>query len=151
MFPHPNDNLSADSGNWTNLSRSLLVAEHSALFELNCHIKANPWIDQVIWHVNGAPITPPITSLPDPFYSSTISASTFSAQFEAHASSKRAPLASSSSHHTPVIYLTNHNQTLRIENVARFHAGHYQCSARNAINLTHSEMVQLNVACKYRA
>ena len=156
----PTDSNGGGGTSSSNLPKSLLVGEHSPLLELNCHIKANPWIDQVIWHVNGAPITPTSSSTSaslEPFYSSAVAAVTYShAQFEAH--SKRTSSSSTQNHSqlppplTPLppssIYLTNHNQTLRLENVARLHAGQYQCAARNLINVTFSEPVQLNVACK---
>lgn len=145
------ENVSPESSSTTsktNLRKSFLVGEHSPLLELNCHIKANPWIEEVIWHVDGGPIVAVAGSSHEPFYSSAISASTFNAQFEAHP--KRTSSSSSQQHSSSLanIYLTNHNQTLRLENVARVHAGLYQCVARNAINVTFSEAVQLNVACK---
>ena len=124
------------------IKKSVLVPEYFPLFELNCHIKANPWIDQVVWYVNGAIIMPTIT-LVEPFYLPSISTSTFSAQFEAATNARI-----NQNNNQPVLYLTNHNQTLRIENVHRFHFGLYQCEASNAINISRSEMVELNVACK---
>lgn len=145
----PGDNLSGSGqqdqqSDLSTVGKSLLVAELSPLFELNCHIKANPWIDQVMWYVDGAVITPAITTM-EPFYSSAISTLTFSAQFEQQQLSSRVYSAQTQA---PALHLTNHNQTLRIENVHRFHAGRYQCAARNAINISRSEMVELNVACK---
>ena len=139
-----------DDDNLQSNHRSLLVREFAPILELNCHIKANPWIDQVQWYVNGVSITNAIateSSHPiqsnEQFYSSSI------VVYDNGDSQTGVKRRKSQSHsHGPTLYLTNHNQTLRFENVPRYFTGQYQCAARNVINESRSETIQLNVACK---
>ncbi|KAI2798001.1 hypothetical protein BLOT_013912, partial [Blomia tropicalis] len=139
-----------DDDNLQSNHRSLLVREFAPILELNCHIKANPWIDQVQWYVNGVSITNAIateSSHPiqsnEQFYSSSI------VVYDNGDSQTGVKRRKSQSHHNgPTLYLTNHNQTLRFENVPRYFTGQYQCAARNVINESRSETIQLNVAYK---
>lgn len=108
----------------------ITIAEHLLSLELNCHIKANPWIEKVLWYLNDT-----IIDVVDDYekelenLSSTIHDITIS------------------SHH---FHLTNHNQTLRLKTINRFiHSGYYRCKAFNSINESFSEIIKLNVACKY--
>ena len=123
--------------NWIN--QTLTVVEHLPLLELNCHIKANPWVHQVLWY-----------RIPDPTVTGggvemDLLMSDTTTTGNIHSISENATTVSAS----VSITLTNHNQTLRLINVHRSHSSNYRCVSTNTINTTHSDMLLLNVACKF--
>lgn len=134
--------------------RMVRIVEGESDIELNCHIKANPWVDEIIWYLDDAvPIT---TSL--------FTAFDLSLYYLQNRTSMPAggvlslpPLPRSQSEQSdddadddqPSIQLDNHNQTLRIVNAQhRFHNRTYRCAARNEIERTMSEAIIITVACK---
>lgn len=136
-----NDNLN---------EKRLILMERYPLLELNCHIKANPWIHRLVWYWNEAIIEQQTITL---YRGPSINLSRWPS------SESTFPFAfKERSHHQQeiesiqsAIHLLNHNQTLRIENIHRLHSGYYHCKAFNSINGSSSEIVKLNVACKSKS
>lgn len=130
--------------------KRLILTERYPLLELNCHIKANPWIHQLIWYWNETIIEQqtitqnhwPSINLSRWSSSESIFSSTF--KDRSHRQQEIESIQSA-------FYLLNQNQTLRIENIHRLHSGYYHCKAFNSINGSSSEIVKLNVACKSKS
>ena len=111
----------------------LTITEDLLSLELNCHIKANPWIDQVLWYLNDT-----VINVVDDYEQ----------KFESLSSSIH-DLSSNIAITFKYFDLFNHNQTLLLKTINRFHHyGYYRCKAVNSINESFSEIIKLNVACK---